>query len=144
MIEGMEILKKTELVKVVFEQGWWIVPLIITCLSVFLGILFVSLYIKRNDYGIEDISKIGNAVSLAIIICSIPIAFSWATSHVLNEREVHTGKYIYEVSFSTEEAFTEAYREYDFLKKNTTYGDVYGTIYTLRDKGIDFDYVLAK
>lgn len=132
MIEGMTILKKTEIVAVEAKTGFWI-PLVVTgVLAVFL-LLFFTLLIDKKDR-VHGTHSGPESLAFPAILCLAIVAFG--AIKTLNDgfEKVSTGRYTYEVTFDSEEAFLETYKEYDIVKVNDTYEDVAGKIYTIKDK----------
>ena len=136
MIEGIEILKKTEIMDTELLSGWWVPLLVAIIIIALFATVFVTICIKEEEkkkYEPEPFSSFFQVFTLfgvgaVIIYIALEIA---SNNYVL---KTPSGKYEYEVVFESQDAFYEAYEQYDIVGVNEDYEDVAGKIYTIRDK----------
>jgi len=114
MIEGMDILKKTEILEKDFPV--WATALVIIILAVGL-IAGIAKACYEEDFGLFF------SILFLAVFCTLPViiaAYGFP-------KEVPTGKYEYEVVFDGTVDMKEVYARYEIIETR-------GDIYTLRDK----------
>lgn len=134
MIEGMNILKKIEIVEKELESGWWI-PILIGVAAVMIFFIVALLILCEIDKRRKTECESNVLVFCSLIgIGAIILGFSL---DAIGEKYVSvtpTGKYAYEVTFDSQDAFYEAYKQYDIAKVDSTYKDIAGKIYTIKER----------
>ena len=118
MIEGMEILKQTEITEKELSEFWWV--WLVAGIAVAGGLIILACWTaSRERY--ENLAII--SFVFLVMFCLLIVA-----GIILACREVETpsGKYEYEVIFDDTTLLKEVYERYEIV-------DVKGDIYILRD-----------
>lgn len=114
MIEGIEILNKTEIMTV---PGWFITLLVI---AILVGCVCFGMFMRSSNWDLvwTIIFGIGSLVSIIVFICLCIFSD--------NVKEP-TGRYHYEAIVDDSVSFTELYERYDIIEQR-------GEIWVLKDK----------
>lgn len=115
MIEGIDILNKTELMT---SPLWGLIFLVVGCLLLVIGFVLV---VNGSNYNCGPMFIFG-FFACAISVCLIIPA-------LLNTNTVPTGRYRYEVTIDDSVSFVDLQKKYDVTEQN-------GKIWTLEDKEV--------
>lgn len=128
MIEGIEVLRQTDILVSQTREGWWIPILISLVIAIIFAVIAIKMSKKANNEHTNPQDKDKLAI-LSIMLLSLAVgAMFFSLSHATKiKEEVPSGKYEYEVVIDESVGFREIHDAYEVIDSN-------GDVYTLRDK----------